>query len=142
MILIIATIGLLVAAVLFLYWLGAFDLPISIAPWWMAVMAAVDGVRRADRHSRNSCPPRTCRHRLWLLHQDETFRPFFPPRAINPLVRPRLNCGASFLPASTSHPEMKSVSGSTQVKIIKPKTACISSTKPTISKIIISPLRS
>jgi hypothetical protein len=32
---IIATIGLLVAAVLFLYWLGAFDLPISIARWWI-----------------------------------------------------------------------------------------------------------
>ena len=35
MIRIIATIGLLVAAVLFLYWLGAFDLPISIARWWV-----------------------------------------------------------------------------------------------------------
>ena len=33
MIRIIVTIGLLVAAVLYLYWLGAFDLPISaIAP--------------------------------------------------------------------------------------------------------------
>ena len=32
---IILTIGLLVAAVLFLYWLGAFDLPISIARWWI-----------------------------------------------------------------------------------------------------------
>ena len=30
---IIVTIGLLVAAVLYLYWLGAFDLPISIARW-------------------------------------------------------------------------------------------------------------
>ena len=35
MIRIIATIGLLVATVLFLYWLGAFDLPISIARWWI-----------------------------------------------------------------------------------------------------------
>ena len=35
MIRIIATIGLLVAAVLFLYWLGAFDLRISIARWWI-----------------------------------------------------------------------------------------------------------
>ena len=32
---IIVTIGLLVAAVLYLYWLGAFDLPISIARWWI-----------------------------------------------------------------------------------------------------------
>jgi hypothetical protein len=32
---IIVTIGLLVAAVLYLYWLGAFDLPINIARWWM-----------------------------------------------------------------------------------------------------------
>ena len=31
----IVTIGLLVAAVLYLYWLGAFDLPISIARWWI-----------------------------------------------------------------------------------------------------------
>jgi hypothetical protein len=29
------TIGLLVAAVLYLYWLGAFDLPITIARWWI-----------------------------------------------------------------------------------------------------------
>ena len=35
MIRIIVTIGLLVAAVLYLYWLGAFDLPISIARWWI-----------------------------------------------------------------------------------------------------------
>jgi len=35
MIRIIATIGLLVATVLFLYWLAAFDLPISIARWWI-----------------------------------------------------------------------------------------------------------
>jgi hypothetical protein len=32
---IIVTIGLLVAAVLYLYWLGAFDLPISITRWWI-----------------------------------------------------------------------------------------------------------
>jgi hypothetical protein len=31
----IVTIGLLVAAVLYLYWLGAFDLPIRIARWWI-----------------------------------------------------------------------------------------------------------
>jgi hypothetical protein len=31
----IVTIGLLVAAVLYLYWLGAFDLPISIARGWI-----------------------------------------------------------------------------------------------------------
>ena len=31
----IVTTGLLVAAVLYLYWLGAFDLPISIARWWI-----------------------------------------------------------------------------------------------------------
>jgi hypothetical protein len=31
----IVTIGLLVAAVLYLYWLGAFDLSISIARWWI-----------------------------------------------------------------------------------------------------------
>jgi hypothetical protein len=35
MIRVIVTIGLLVAAVLYLYWLGAFDLPISIARWWI-----------------------------------------------------------------------------------------------------------
>ena len=31
----IVTVGLLVAVVLYLYWLGAFDLPISIARWWI-----------------------------------------------------------------------------------------------------------
>ena len=35
MIRIIVTIGLLVAAVLYYSWLGAFDLPISIARWWI-----------------------------------------------------------------------------------------------------------
>jgi hypothetical protein len=35
MIRIIVTIGLLLVAVLYLYWLGAFDLPISIARWWI-----------------------------------------------------------------------------------------------------------
>ena len=52
MIRIIVTIGLLVAAVLYLHWLGAFDLPISIARCWFAVMAAVDGVGRADRQMK------------------------------------------------------------------------------------------
>ena len=31
----IVTIGLLVAAVLYLYWLGAFHGPISIPRWWI-----------------------------------------------------------------------------------------------------------
>ena len=31
----IVTIGLLVAAVLYLYWLGGIDLPITIERWWI-----------------------------------------------------------------------------------------------------------
>jgi hypothetical protein len=31
----IVTVALMIAAVLVLYWLGAFDLPISIARWWI-----------------------------------------------------------------------------------------------------------
>jgi hypothetical protein len=35
MIRIVVTIGVLIGAVLLLYWLGEFDLPISIARWWI-----------------------------------------------------------------------------------------------------------
>jgi hypothetical protein len=30
----LVTAGLLIAAVLLLYWLGAYDFPISVARWW------------------------------------------------------------------------------------------------------------
>ena len=48
----IVTIVLLVAAVLYLYWLGAFDLPITIRAGGLAVTAVVDAVRRASPPDR------------------------------------------------------------------------------------------
>jgi hypothetical protein len=42
------TAGLLIAATLVLYWLGAYDFPIIVARWWSGGHGAIDAVRRPD----------------------------------------------------------------------------------------------